>query len=136
MGGAEIGAELFRPVLALALPSDPRPPPPFRPSPPLSSLQPIRALLVMAQMNSPDKDIRYMATNDLISELKKESFGIDETLERKVVHQVLKLLEDKNGEVQNLVVKGYVDLGPAPRAQRPVRTEQGLGLVALAGSRR
>ena len=57
-------------------------------------------------MNSPDKDIRYMATNDLIAELKKDAFNIDDGMERKVVHQVLKLLEDKNGEVQNLVVKG------------------------------
>lgn len=46
-----------------------------------------------------------MATNDLMSELQKDSIKLDDDSERKVVKMLLKLLEDKNGEVQNLAVK-------------------------------
>ena len=46
-----------------------------------------------------------MATNDLMSELKKETFRVDTPTETKMVVSVLKLIEDNNGEVQNLVVK-------------------------------
>lgn len=48
-----------------------------------------------------------MATNDLMSELQKDSIKLDDDSERKVVKMILKLLEDKNGEVQNLAVKWY-----------------------------
>lgn len=50
---------------------------------------------------------RFMATNDLMSELQKDSIKLDDDSERKVVKMILKLLEDKNGEVQNLAVKWY-----------------------------
>lgn len=56
-------------------------------------------------MTSSDKDFRFMATNDLMTELQKDSIKLDDDSERKVVRQVLRLLEDKNGEVQNLAVK-------------------------------
>ncbi|XP_014662099.1 PREDICTED: cullin-associated NEDD8-dissociated protein 1-like [Priapulus caudatus] len=56
-------------------------------------------------MTSSDKDFRFMATNDLMSELQKDSIKLDDDSERKVVRMLLKLLEDKNGEVQNLAVK-------------------------------
>ncbi|KAL1115704.1 hypothetical protein AAG570_005994 [Ranatra chinensis] len=56
-------------------------------------------------MTSSDKDFRFMATNDLMSELQKDSIKLDDDSERKVVKMLLKLLEDKNGEVQNLAVK-------------------------------
>lgn len=46
-----------------------------------------------------------MATSDLMSELQKDSIQLDEDSERKVVRMLLRLLEDKNGEVQNLAVK-------------------------------
>ncbi|XP_010860818.1 PREDICTED: cullin-associated NEDD8-dissociated protein 2 [Bison bison bison] len=46
-----------------------------------------------------------MATSDLMSELQKDSIQLDEDSERKVVKMLLRLLEDKNGEVQNLAVK-------------------------------
>lgn len=46
-----------------------------------------------------------MATNDLMAELQKDSIKLDDDSERKVVRMLLKLLEDKNGEVQNLAVK-------------------------------
>ncbi|PNJ63382.1 CAND1 isoform 6, partial [Pongo abelii] len=47
----------------------------------------------------------FMATNDLMTELQKDSIKLDDDSERKVVKMILKLLEDKNGEVQNLAVK-------------------------------
>lgn len=50
-----------------------------------------------------------MATNDLMSELQKDSIKLDDDSERKVVKMLLKLLEDKNGEVQNLAVKWLVN---------------------------
>ena len=60
---------------------------------------------LFSQMNSSDKDFRFMATNDLMSELQKDSIKLDDESERKVVRMLLKLLEDKNGEVQNLAVR-------------------------------
>ncbi len=77
-------------------------------------------------MTSVDKDFRFMATNDLMTELQNDSIKLDDDSERKVndlrqvltidlrlelkkiiqiVRTLLKLLEDKNGEVQNLAVK-------------------------------
>ena len=60
---------------------------------------------ILFQMTSTDKDLRFMATNDLMVELQKDSIKLDDESERKVVRMILKLLEDKNGEVQNLAVK-------------------------------
>jgi len=40
-----------------------------------------------------------------MTELQKDSIILDDESEKKVVRMVLKLLEDKNGEVQNLAVK-------------------------------
>ncbi|XP_046881587.1 cullin-associated NEDD8-dissociated protein 2 isoform X1 [Hypomesus transpacificus] len=60
---------------------------------------------LLDKMTSTDKDFRFMATNDLMVELQKDSIKLDEDSERKVVAMLLKLLEDKNGEVQNLAVK-------------------------------
>ena len=36
------------------------------------------------QMTSSDKDFRFMATNDLMSELQKDSIKLDDDSERKV----------------------------------------------------
>lgn len=60
---------------------------------------------LLEKMTSSDKDYRFMATNDLMQELQKDSIKLDDDSERKVVKMLLKLLEDKNGEVQNLAVK-------------------------------
>uniref|UniRef100_A0A9J8CVB2 Cullin-associated and neddylation-dissociated 2 (putative) n=1 Tax=Cyprinus carpio carpio TaxID=630221 RepID=A0A9J8CVB2_CYPCA len=60
---------------------------------------------LLEKMTSTDKDFRFMAANDLMMELQKDSIKLDEESERKVVAMLLKLLEDKNGEVQNLAVK-------------------------------
>lgn len=51
---------------------------------------------------------RFLATNDLMQELQKDSIKVDEDSKRKVVNILLKLLEDKNGEVQSLAVKWYM----------------------------
>uniref|UniRef100_A0A3Q4AT43 Uncharacterized protein n=1 Tax=Mola mola TaxID=94237 RepID=A0A3Q4AT43_MOLML len=51
---------------------------------------------LLEKMTSSDKDFRFMATNDLMTELQKDSIKLDDDSERKV---------DKNGEVQNLAVK-------------------------------
>jgi len=37
-------------------------------------------------MTSSDKDFRFMATNDLMSELQKDSIKLDDDSERKVSH--------------------------------------------------
>ncbi|XP_046857896.1 cullin-associated NEDD8-dissociated protein 1-like [Xenia sp. Carnegie-2017] len=60
---------------------------------------------LLDKMTSNDKDFRFMAINDLMAELQKDSIKLDDDSERKVVNMLLKLLEDKNGEVQNLTVK-------------------------------
>ena len=59
----------------------------------------------LLQMSSVDKDFRFMATNDLMTELQRDSIKLDDDSERKVVQAILKLVEDKNGEVQNLAVR-------------------------------
>ncbi|VDN24737.1 unnamed protein product [Gongylonema pulchrum] len=60
---------------------------------------------LLEKMASVDKDYRFMATNDLMVELRNDSIKLDDDSERKIVRTVVKLLEDKNSEVQNLAVK-------------------------------
>lgn len=57
------------------------------------------------RMNSSDKDFRFMATNDLMGELQRENIRWDDDSETKVTLQIVGLLTDKNGEVQNLAVR-------------------------------
>nr|CAG4644545.1 EOG090X00HY [Leptodora kindtii] len=71
-------------------------------------------------MASSDKDFRFMATNDLMGELQKDSIKLDDDSERKVVKMLLGLLEDKNGEVQNLAVRC---LGPLVTKVKDVQVE-------------
>ncbi|KAI0309094.1 hypothetical protein OF83DRAFT_1026529, partial [Amylostereum chailletii] len=49
------------------------------------------------KMQSQDQDFRYMGLSDLMKEVKldPQSFLGDETMESKVLTQVLKLVEDK-----------------------------------------
>ena len=61
-------------------------------------------------MGSVDKDFRFMATNDIMTELQKDSIKLDDDSEKKIVQSILKLVEDKNGEVQNLAVKWLVSV--------------------------
>ncbi|KAI8644343.1 armadillo-type protein [Parasitella parasitica] len=67
---------------------------------------------LLEKMSNEDRDFRYMALNDLMNELQKESFHMEAMIEEKVVRAVLLLMDDKNGEVQNLAVKC---LGPLVR---------------------
>ncbi|KAG2206299.1 hypothetical protein INT47_007313 [Mucor saturninus] len=60
---------------------------------------------LLEKMSNEDRDFRYMALNDLMNELQKDSFHMDALIEGKVVKAVLLLMDDKNGEVQNLAVK-------------------------------
>ncbi|XP_019849564.1 PREDICTED: cullin-associated NEDD8-dissociated protein 1-like [Amphimedon queenslandica] len=60
---------------------------------------------LLDKMSSVDKDFRFMATNDLMTELQRDSIKLDDDSERKVVQAILRLVEDKNGEVQNLAVR-------------------------------
>jgi hypothetical protein len=57
------------------------------------------------QMTGKDKDYRYMATSDLLSELNKEAFKADQDLEPKLTTTVLQQLEDASGDVSGLAVK-------------------------------
>ncbi|KAK2158819.1 hypothetical protein LSH36_163g01004 [Paralvinella palmiformis] len=75
---------------------------------------------LLEKMTSSDKDFRFMATNDLMAELQKDSIKLDDDSERKVVKMLLKLLEDKNGEVQNLAVKC---LGPLVNKVKEIQVE-------------
>uniref|UniRef100_A0A0P6FDL4 Cullin-associated NEDD8-dissociated protein n=1 Tax=Daphnia magna TaxID=35525 RepID=A0A0P6FDL4_9CRUS len=75
---------------------------------------------LLEKMASSDKDFRFMATNDLMGELQKDSIKLDDDSERKVVKMLLRLLEDKNGEVQNLAVRC---LGPLVTKVKDVQVE-------------
>lgn len=40
---------------------------------------------LLEKMSSPDKDYRFMATNDLMTELQKDNITLDDDTERKVL---------------------------------------------------
>ncbi|KAI9208792.1 Cullin-associated NEDD8-dissociated protein 1 [Polychytrium aggregatum] len=73
---------------------------------------------LLEKMSNSDSDFRYMAANDFITELQKASFSLDDASEKKMVNALLKLLQDKNGEVQNLAVKCF---GPLIKKVREVQ---------------
>jgi len=52
-----------------------------------------------------DPDIRQMALYDLLTELQKEAFNLDETNQKIVVIAVLERLDDTSSEVQGIAVK-------------------------------
>lgn len=56
-------------------------------------------------MGNRDKDFRYMALSDLLVELEKETFKMDNDSEKKIVTAIIKLLDDSSGDVQGLAVK-------------------------------
>ncbi|WOL01566.1 cullin-associated NEDD8-dissociated protein 1 [Canna indica] len=60
---------------------------------------------ILEKMTGKDKDYRYMATSDLLSELNKEGFKADSDLELKLTSAVLQQLEDAAGDVSGLAVK-------------------------------
>uniref|UniRef100_A0A8C4HJ34 TATA-binding protein interacting (TIP20) domain-containing protein n=1 Tax=Dicentrarchus labrax TaxID=13489 RepID=A0A8C4HJ34_DICLA len=88
---------------------------------------------LLEKMTSSDKDFRFMATNDLMTELQKDSIKLDDDSERKVVRMILKLLEDKNGEVQNLAVKCcLLPQLTSPRLAVRKRTIMALGHLVMS----
>ena len=56
-------------------------------------------------MKSRDKDYRYMATSDLIAEMQTDTFSIDAAGQKKLVAQVLELLDDTSNDVQEIAAK-------------------------------
>ncbi|KIY47176.1 TIP120-domain-containing protein [Fistulina hepatica ATCC 64428] len=61
----------------------------------------------LPQMQSQDQDFRFMGLNDLMNEIRKDPtcFVGDESVENRVLNQVLSLVEDKISEVKNQAVK-------------------------------
>uniref|UniRef100_A0A0E0CGC4 TATA-binding protein interacting (TIP20) domain-containing protein n=1 Tax=Oryza meridionalis TaxID=40149 RepID=A0A0E0CGC4_9ORYZ len=59
---------------------------------------------ILEKMTGKDKDYRYMATSELLSELNKEGFKADQDIEPKLTTTVLQQLEDASGDVSGLAV--------------------------------
>lgn len=60
---------------------------------------------LLEKMTSSDKDYRFMATNDLMTELQRDNIKLDDESEKKVMLMLLHQLKDQNSEVQNLAIK-------------------------------
>ncbi|EPQ61385.1 hypothetical protein GLOTRDRAFT_30890 [Gloeophyllum trabeum ATCC 11539] len=61
---------------------------------------------LIEKMQSPDQDFRFMGLNDLMTEIKQDPNCLlgDESMENKVIRQVLQLVQDKISEVKNQAV--------------------------------
>uniref|UniRef100_A0A1I7SZC2 TIP120 domain-containing protein n=1 Tax=Caenorhabditis tropicalis TaxID=1561998 RepID=A0A1I7SZC2_9PELO len=57
------------------------------------------------KMGNPDKDFRFMACNDLMKDLEGGNITLEDDSTAKVMRSLLRLLNDTNGEVQNLAIK-------------------------------
>ena len=64
--------------------------------------------ILLMQVTRKDKDYRYMETFDLLNELSKDKFKVDNDLEIKISNTVLQQLDDVDGEVSGLAVKWFV----------------------------
>lgn len=65
---------------------------------------------LLSKLSDPDPDFRFMSLNDLHQILirpKVEFLNHDYNTSSRVVDNVIKALDDQNGEVQNLAVKWY-----------------------------
>lgn len=82
--------------------------------------------VILEKIASKDKDFRYMATSDLLSELQKDSFKTDAESEKKICAVVLKQLEDQSGDISSLAVKSLGPLVRKASAQRVVEILEGL----------
>eukprot|EP01100_Stratorugosa_tubuloviscum_P012112 TRINITY_DN55_c0_g3_i1.p1 TRINITY_DN55_c0_g3~~TRINITY_DN55_c0_g3_i1.p1 ORF type:complete len:1261 (-),score=620.89 TRINITY_DN55_c0_g3_i1:148-3930(-) len=61
---------------------------------------------ILDKMNEVDKDYRYMATVDLVSEIQKENFKFESGQEVRICEKVTQLLlEDKSGDIRGITVK-------------------------------
>lgn len=71
---------------------------------------------LLERMKSQDADFRFMALNDLITELSKDSYiQMDDNTENNTLRQVLALMKDSNTEVKNMVVRCLAILVPRLR---------------------
>ncbi|KAI9892873.1 MAG: hypothetical protein M1814_001032 [Vezdaea aestivalis] len=75
--------------------------------------------LQLHKLGDPDADIRFMALNDLydmVANAAAASIVAEQGASAKIIDGLLKALDDMNGEVQNLAVKGFgplvADLNP------------------------
>lgn len=68
----------------------------------MSMAQSMNALI--EKTSTYDKDERYMATNDLCTELQRDT-KLDGTLERRICAAVMKQLDDPSNDVQSIAVK-------------------------------
>lgn len=59
----------------------------------------------LEKMANRDKDFRFMASSDLLTELGKDTFKLDADSEKRLTQMLLKLLEDRSGDVQGMAVK-------------------------------
>ncbi|KAL7604706.1 hypothetical protein Lser_V15G18406 [Lactuca serriola] len=65
---------------------------------------------ILEKMTGKDKDYRYMATSELLNELKKEGFKLDNDLELRLSNTVLQQLDGAARDVSGLVVKRLAPL--------------------------
>lgn len=73
------------------------------------SSQTIAGLLL--KLADPDPDFRFMSLNDLHQMLTKQKVDFlthDYNTSSRIVDNIIRTLDDQNGEVQNLAVKWYV----------------------------
>ncbi|OTB01774.1 hypothetical protein M426DRAFT_323257 [Hypoxylon sp. CI-4A] len=63
---------------------------------------------LLAKLSDPDPDYRFMSLNDLLQLLLKQKFDYlthDYNTSARIVDNIIKTLDDQNGEVQNLAIK-------------------------------
>ncbi|EGD83494.1 hypothetical protein PTSG_04101 [Salpingoeca rosetta] len=59
----------------------------------------------LEKSQSDDKDLRFMAMNDLMAAMRAQTVNWDERATRQVLRQLLQLINDTNTEVQNLAMQ-------------------------------
>jgi hypothetical protein len=57
------------------------------------------------QVQSKDKDFRYMATSDLLAELSKDTFHVDAEMEKRLCGVVAVQLEDQSADISALALR-------------------------------
>lgn len=60
---------------------------------------------LISKLSNDDKDLRYMAVNDLYKELKKETFSCAPATETKLCEEILKKTEDQSSDVCTLAIR-------------------------------
>lgn len=68
-------------------------------------------MTLISKLNDADPDFRFMSLNDLLQVLtyaKSDFLHHDYNIAARTVDNIVKALDDQNGEVQNLAIKWYV----------------------------